>query len=835
MWMRRWGKLSSWPPCPVAALSTLITLLIGAGIVAAFLTESRRQALNASQHELAAISRSAGGVTQRALATLDLVVTIAAEEFRQGHIRLDEVFPWLHAYASSDKQLRALDDAILITPDGRTAQATSGAAIGVDLSDRDYVRHHQEHPGTRMFIGRPVNARTHPKGWVVPLSWPLRGPDGVLAGIFGVAVEWKLYADIFSGLLLRPDQRLILIDKAGNVYARDAMHWPDRTLPPERPLWLDEWLARPSPHSVTSSFVVAASAVPGTDLQVVAAHRIDDILQDWWHQACGAAGAVGVVALGAGLLSWWRQRQSMALRQALRAAEAARVEAERSELAKGQFLASMSHEIRTPMTGVLGMTELLANEPLTSRQQEVLRAIRSSGQHLLHIINDILDFSRLEAGEVPLEQVDFSLVKLLEDVRALMLPQATERGLVLTIDLDEYSPPVVRGDPTRLQQVLINLIGNGLKFTSHGGVRVFVRCGATQGGIVPFRFEVRDTGIGIPEENRRNLFQAFTQADQTITRRFGGTGLGLAISQRLVTAMGGEIGVTSQPGKGSTFFFEIRLPIGSILIPSKSSRVPSSLSLRPLRILVADDVALNRDLLQVSLEQNGHRVLLAENGEQAVALVSQDSFDVVLMDVQMPVMDGVEATRRIRMLPPPARRLPIVALTANVMEAEQQRCLAAGMNRVLTKPIDWDRLFDTLAAVTEAAAATSEPANPVAASEPRQLAALLDRQRIDRLRKTAGPTKLEQFLTDAMTSARALAAEVERLQDDPEAVVQPAHRLAGTAPSFGLLRIGILARAIEQAATDGQKLDEMIAQLQQAVRDTQAELAAAEVTGKRTI
>ncbi|WP_191057496.1 hybrid sensor histidine kinase/response regulator [Geminicoccus harenae] len=806
----------------------MLTLLMGAGIAGVFLTESRRQALVASEHELAAISRAASGATQRALATLDLIVTVAAEEFRQGHATLEEVLPWLQGHASSDTQLRALDDALLIGPDGRVAFSTSRAEVGIDLSDRDYVRHHQEHPDSRMFIGRPIIARTGDKGWVVPLGWALRRQDGELAAIFAPAIDWELYTHIFAGLLLRPDQRLVLVDLDGHVYARDAAHWPDRNMPPARPVWLDEWLAQPSPPSAANGFVVSATPVPGTHLQLVAAEPTERVLEAWRRQAWVAGGAVGVIALVMGLLSWWRQCQSMALRQALHAAEAAKAEAERSEQAKGQFLAAMSHEIRTPMTAVLGMSELLTREPLSSRQQDQVRAIRSSGQHLLHIINDILDFSRLEAGGVALEQVDFSLATLLEDVRLLMLPQAAERGLALTLDLDAHSPPVVRGDPTRLQQVLINLVGNGLKFTSSGGVSVVVECGALQDGTVPFRFEVRDTGIGIPEENQKGLFQAFTQADQTIARRFGGTGLGLAISQYLVMAMGGEIGVTSRPGKGSCFFFEIRLPIGSILTPSKGGQV--SRSLRPLRILVADDVALNRELLQVSLEQNGHQVLLVENGEQAVAQVGQDRFDVVLMDVQMPVMDGIEATRRIRLLPRPTGQVPIVALTANVMEAEQQRCLAAGMNRVLTKPIDWDRLFNTLAAVTEGVE-RAETSATAAASVPEQAAAILDRQRIDDLRKMAGPVKLAQFLANAMASAQSLAAEVERLQGDLEAVTRPAHRLAGTAPSFGLLRIGVTARAIEQAAADGHPVEELVIQLQQAVRDTEAEIAASATTG----
>ncbi|WP_159715757.1 ATP-binding protein [Geminicoccus flavidas] len=494
--------------------------------------------------------------------------------------------------------------------------------------------------------------------------------------------------------------------------------------------------------------------------------------------------------------------------------------AEAAGRAKSQFLAAMSHEIRTPMTGVLGMADLLAAEPLEPRQQAYLRAIRTSGQHLLHVINDVLDFSRLETGGVVLEQADFSVPELLEQVRLIMSPQAAERGLRLDFDLDEHSPLVVRGDPARLRQVLVNLIGNALKFTCEGGVQVRIWHIPLADGRVQFHFEVEDTGIGIAEERLKQLFRPFTQADQSISRRFGGSGLGLAICRQLVTAMGGEIGAASVPGRGSRFFFSLPFAPGDVIVAARKMSAPAFSPKQPLRILVADDVEINRDLLHAGLTKEGHSVSFATNGEQAVAKVAGEDFDVVLMDVQMPVMDGIEATRRIRSLPPPRNEVPIIAVTANVMEAERQRCFAAGMSQVLTKPVIWDDLFRALPTAPK----NVQPAQVPEDRAPESDEPLLDRERIEGLKAMAGPEKLTQFLSGALSSAEQLAAEVERLQDDLQAVAGPAHRLAGTAPSFGLLRIGVLARSIEQQAKAGHETGDLVVRLRQAIGATKEEI-----------
>jgi len=393
-----------------------------------------------------------------------------------------------------------------------------------------------------------------------------------------------------------------------------------------------------------------------------------------------------------------------AAEDARREAESARVAAEAATRAKSDFLAAMSHEIRTPMTAVLGMADLLAAEEMTEQQQGYVAVALASGRHLLAVINDILDLSRIEVGGVEFERVDFRLAEILEQARSLLASQALERGLALSLALDEGLPPVVRGDPTRLRQVLLNLVGNALKFTHEGEVAVSASRGrpaVDQAHAADHvRFEVRDTGIGILPEGQAGLFEPFSQGDRSTARRYGGTGLGLAICRRLVEAMGGMIGVASEPGRGSLFWFEIPLELGATPAVAMERVRPDPVSIPPLRVLVAEDVATNRLLLGAMLGRYGHKATFAQNGVEAVGLAAEGSFDLVLMDVQMPIVDGLEAARRIRQLPPPTSSVPILGLTANIMEEERRQCLEAGMNVILTKPVVWPELFAALANFT---------------------------------------------------------------------------------------------------------------------------------------
>ena len=370
--------------------------------------------------------------------------------------------------------------------------------------------------------------------------------------------------------------------------------------------------------------------------------------------------------------------------------------AQQAARAKSQFLAVMSHEIRTPLTGVLGMADLLTHDPPPEKRRDYVARIRASGQHLVTLINDILDFSRIEAGRLELEAIDFTIAEVLEQVRSLLAPLAVERGLALNLDLEGASPETLKGDPTRIRQVLINLVGNALKFTERGRVTVTVSCRAMGDGREHFRFEVVDTGIGIPAAKRQALFDAFSQGDSSTTRRYGGSGLGLAISKYLVEAMGGEIGVDSVEGVGSRFWFALPLAV-SQAAPPRRPPPPRLREQSPRRLLLVEDVEVNQILVADMLRARGHGVVVAANGQEALELVAREPFDLVLMDIQMPVMDGIEATIRIRRLPPPAGNIPVIALSANVMAEDVARYKAAGMNDTLAKPIEWPKLFEALA------------------------------------------------------------------------------------------------------------------------------------------
>jgi signal transduction histidine kinase/DNA-binding NarL/FixJ family response regulator len=507
-------------------------------------------------------------------------------------------------------------------------------------------------------------------------------------------------------------------------------------------------------------------------------------------------------------------------RQMTAASEAAR----RAGQSRAEFLAAMSHEIRTPMTGVLGMVDLLAAEQLSPLQRRYVEGMRASGRHLVNVINDILDFTRIESGRLELEQIDFSLPDVLERVRSLVHPLAVERGLALQMKLNPHSPPVLCGDPTRLQQVLLNLTTNAVKFTDEGTVTVTVAHVPQDDAGLRYRFEVRDTGVGIPADRQGELFNAFRQADETISRRFGGSGLGLAISKRLVEAMGGSIGMESAPGRGSLFWFELPVAIGDmgrLGTRGDPDRKPS----QPRRILVAEDVEINRQILGTTLRRAGHTLTFAHDGEQAVKLAQEQTFDLVLMDVQMPIMDGIEATRRIRQLPGSNSEIPILALTANVMAQERERYLSAGMDECLTKPIDWDQLFGAIERHTPGG---DQPMFrpvplPVSASEEQSL---LNPAVIDSLKEMAGPDVLREWMQTGLSGYERGHAAMSDAGDDPETIALEAHKIKGSGNTLGLPRIGALGARIEAEAKRGVVPEAMLAELQQAITATKARLTA---------
>ncbi|MFH1912979.1 MAG: ATP-binding protein [Pseudomonadota bacterium] len=393
---------------------------------------------------------------------------------------------------------------------------------------------------------------------------------------------------------------------------------------------------------------------------------------------------------------------------------AAMKRADAATRAKSAFLANMSHEIRTPLNAVVGMTELALRVDDPARKNECLSRVLEAGTSLLTVINDILDFSKIEARKLPLERIDFDIREVLRTALDMHRLHAADKGLTLAAEVGDEVPLAIVGDPGRLRQVLVNLVANAVKFTETGSVTVRIgvapgRVHAAPDGPLTLQFAVSDTGIGIPKKKRRAIFKSFLQADDSITRKHGGTGLGLAICKLLVKLMGGTLEVESEEGRGSTFFFAIDFSVGDPEALERDRVETGASAPRPgLRVLLADDNALNRSLAMDLLAEKGYKAVAVENGAQALEAVRRERFDLVLMDVQMPVMDGITATRAIRdpgsgTLDP---KVPIVALTAHALKGDRERFLAAGMNGYIAKPIRIDAFY---AAMAEAVNGTPPP------------------------------------------------------------------------------------------------------------------------------
>jgi signal transduction histidine kinase/CheY-like chemotaxis protein len=616
----------------------------------------------------------------RSLQTVDLATQVAREGFAHlpaGPQRTEAAHELLQSIAADVPQIRVL---LFIGSDGQTIAFSTGDPERLDYRDRSFWAHHQYDPSPAPFLSEPMVGLQTGR---LTFNWSRRidGPDGSFAGVVVASIEPDYFRDFYQSIRRHDGDWLTVMRKDGTILARfPGTEWIGA-------INTGQLITRilPTAPNGTLRQYRGTSIVPRLlsyrssalfPILVTVARPISDIDSIWLFESLQRA--VVALIIG-GLVLWAAWNTEMRTRDLLDRSEAS----ERATQRKSEFLASMSHEIRTPMNAVIGFADVLLRSPLDGAQRQQVLMIRESGRALVSLVDDILDMSKIEADRIEFESVPLSPRTLVGDVLTTLREQAERRALRLESEIGADVPDWILGDPMRLRQVLLNLVGNAIKFTDCGQVVIAVR--TVEDGML--RWEVADTGIGIEPDKIDRLFQPFGQTDRTIARRFGGTGLGLMICKRLIELMGGRIGVRSVAGRGSTFWFET--PLNVAAVPTGAAIISqSATALANARVLLVDDLAANRLLVKALLEDRVASLLIVENGEAALEALRTMRFDVVLMDVEMETMDGLEATRRIRAAPPPVGDVPVLAITAHLMREETARCRAAGMDDVLAKPID---------------------------------------------------------------------------------------------------------------------------------------------------
>ena len=729
--------------------------------------------------------------------------------------------------------VRLLEDLVLVDQHGVAVVDGQPVTPPIRLGDRSYFTYLQDHEDATPFIGEPVVSRMTGRQ-IIPVAQRINRPDGSFAGVLVATIDVPFFLDFYRTFNLGRTSTVSLVHRDGRVLIRQPSITREDSAEGirKRAAFLSTTPSQTTEVTFLSDGVeriISYRAVAGYPLVFAVALGKEEQLANWktntTQHLLGTTLLILLLGLfGSRLAAEMRRAAELHRQNALAAAAnnedlsrlsrhlaKARDRAEAASRAKSRFLAGMSHELRTPLNGVLGYASLLRSEGgLTPVQTTRLDAMLQAGKHLLEMITCVLDLSEIEAGHVELRKVVFDARAVAEACLDLVRPGADAKGLTLGVVVQAGTPTTLLTDPTRLRQVLLNLLGNAVKFTGQGGVEVRLRR-ATDPALL--RVEVWDTGPGIPPEQRSHLFQDFVRLDHARTNSIEGAGLGLALSNGIAQLMGGPLHYEDNPAGGSIFSLELPLiarhpriasALNSIalLLPERTCATDRP-QVAPLRILLADDVAMNRDIAGAMLQAAGHHVTFANDGLEAIAAATDGTFDAILLDVRMPNVDGLEAARRIRRLSGPRGQVPIIALTAQAFADQLALCNAAGMNDYLLKPFEPEALLETLARVV-ASQAGNEAAEPPASTSPVLGFDLvtLDQEVFKRTGSYLPSERVADYMQAIKERADTLLGNLRQTAGSPviaPEIVAEAHTLAGSAGMFGFVRLAEISRRFESA------------------------------------